>query len=137
MPNPESARPKLCTLDASQMPPPSPLPRGGGIPESEGPVVIRCPSPATFPYLATRWRPGRARRSDRWACCFALIGPYFEEPLQWKVTEDCQVLLMCKAKPRPRLQPCPQAPWGKTCGCPQAPWLSFAPLPATPHPVLV
>ncbi|XP_004394807.1 PREDICTED: myomesin-3 [Odobenus rosmarus divergens] len=24
-------------------------------------------------------------------------GPYFEEPLQWKVTEDCQVLLTCKA----------------------------------------
>ncbi|XP_020951193.1 myomesin-3 isoform X2 [Sus scrofa] len=23
-------------------------------------------------------------------------GPYFEEPLQWKVTEDCQVLLTCK-----------------------------------------
>ncbi|XP_006862460.1 PREDICTED: myomesin-3 [Chrysochloris asiatica] len=23
-------------------------------------------------------------------------GPYFQEPLQWKVTEDCQVLLMCK-----------------------------------------
>ncbi|XP_020011402.2 myomesin-3 [Castor canadensis] len=23
-------------------------------------------------------------------------GPYFQEPLQWKVTEDCQVLLTCK-----------------------------------------
>ncbi|XP_006159532.1 myomesin-3 [Tupaia chinensis] len=23
-------------------------------------------------------------------------GPYFKEPLQWKVTEDCQVLLMCQ-----------------------------------------
>ncbi|KAM6172804.1 myomesin-3 [Erethizon dorsatum] len=23
-------------------------------------------------------------------------GPYFQEPLQWKVTEDCQVLLRCK-----------------------------------------
>nr|XP_060482426.1 myomesin-3 [Panthera onca] len=32
-------------------------------------------------------------------------GPYFEEPLQWKVTEDCQVLLTCKANPRPCLQP--------------------------------
>uniref|UniRef100_A0A8C0PXK4 Myomesin 3 n=1 Tax=Canis lupus familiaris TaxID=9615 RepID=A0A8C0PXK4_CANLF len=24
-------------------------------------------------------------------------GPHFEEPLQWKVTDDCQVLLTCKA----------------------------------------
>uniref|UniRef100_A0A8C6QTU8 Myomesin-3 n=1 Tax=Nannospalax galili TaxID=1026970 RepID=A0A8C6QTU8_NANGA len=23
-------------------------------------------------------------------------GPYFQEPLQWKITEDCQVLLTCK-----------------------------------------
>ncbi|KAB1268778.1 Myomesin-3 [Camelus dromedarius] len=44
-------------------------------------------------------------------------GPYFEEPLQWKVTEDCQVLLTCKANPSPRLQPCPQAQWSQICGC--------------------
>ncbi|XP_077006935.1 myomesin-3 [Tamandua tetradactyla] len=34
-------------------------------------------------------------------------GPYFEEPLQWKVTEDCQVMLTCKVtntKPETRFQ---------------------------------
>ncbi|XP_045154869.1 myomesin-3 [Echinops telfairi] len=30
-------------------------------------------------------------------------GPYFEEFLQWKVTEDCRVLLTCKANPSPCL----------------------------------
>lgn len=28
-------------------------------------------------------------------------GPYFQEPLKWKVTEDCQVLLTCKASLHP------------------------------------
>ncbi|KAG8506709.1 Myomesin-3, partial [Galemys pyrenaicus] len=35
-------------------------------------------------------------------------GPYFQEFLQWKVTEDCEVLLTCKANPLPCLGPIPR-----------------------------
>lgn len=116
------------SLNSAPQGPPSPHPRPllrrGGIPESEGPLGIRRPAPGAFPRLATRWRASRSWRSDRRACRCALAGPYFVEPLQWKVTDDCQVLLTCKAKPRPRLQPCPRATWAQTSGFPQAQWLS-------------
>lgn len=94
------------------------------------------PLPSWLPRLATRGRPGRAWRSDGGRVCFSLAGPYFEEPLQWKVTEDCQVLLTCKANPRPRLQPCPQAQQGETCGLSPSPVAVLAPLPHIPCPVL-
>lgn len=94
--------------------------------DSEGPVITSCapphgcppmtPPPRWMPPLATRWRPGGAWRSDGGRVCFALAGPYFEEPLQWKVTEDCQVRLTCKANPRPCLQPCPPGPVRGACG---------------------
>ncbi|EDL29969.1 mCG7760 [Mus musculus] len=32
-------------------------------------------------------------------------GPYFQEPLTWKVTDDCQVLLSCKASLHPSSNP--------------------------------
>ena len=124
LPKPESERLlKVCT-QGPPSPHPGPLLGSGGIPASGGPLGLRRPAPGAFPRLATRWRASRSWRSDRRACRCAPAGPYFVEPLQWKVSEDCQVLLTCKAKPHPRLQPCPRATWAQTSGFPQAQWLS-------------
>lgn len=68
---------------------------------SLSPAVLCSLLQAGFPRVATRWRPPQFGALTGGCVCFGPTGPYFQEPLQWKVTEDCQVLLTCKASPCP------------------------------------